>query len=128
MDWLKEEITAQAEERGTDRLVRLNGRLDFQKPPYSVVLRLKSDRKFSVENANVRYNHRKNRLIVSWFSYPGQVLYPEIELSLPREAKLEAEISAVFLKGPLPVSCQAQKTIFIHRAEIERRVDLLEEK
>jgi hypothetical protein len=128
MDWLKEDVTAQTEERETDRLVRLNGRLDFQKPPYSVVLRLKSDRKFSVENANVRYNHRKNGLTVSWFSYPGQVLYPEIELALPREANLEAEISAVFLEAPLPVSCQAQKTIFIHRAEIKRRVELLTEK
>ncbi|HUU39212.1 MAG TPA: M28 family peptidase [Candidatus Desulfaltia sp.] len=128
MDWLKEEVTSQTEDRATDRLVRLNFQLDFEKPPYGVTLRLKSDRLFTVEKANVRYRHQKNRAMVAWSTHPPQVLQPKMELILPREAKLEAEIVATFLETPLPVSCQGKNMHFIHRAELKRKVDLLPEK
>ncbi len=128
MDWLNEEVTTQTEDRESERLVRLNIRLDFEKQPYQVTLRLKSSRPFTVENANVRYRHRKNRAIISWSTHPPQILEPEIDLVLPPEAKLEAEIVATFLEAPLPVSCQDENIHFIHRAELTRKVELLPEK
>jgi hypothetical protein len=128
LDWMKEEVTKQTEDRETDRLVRLNFQLDFERAPYMVSLRLKSDRPFTVENANLRYRHRKNRAAVLWSTHPPQVLQPEMELALPLEAKLEAEITAVFLETPILVSCRAQNMHFVHRAEIKRRLDLYPQK
>ncbi len=125
MNWMEEGATLETEDRGTDRLIRLNFRLDFERPAYRVALRLKSDRAFGVEHANVNYRHRKNRAAISWSTHPPQVLQPEIELTLPREAKLEAEFEAVFLETPLSISCQAENIRFIHRAALRRKVDLL---
>jgi hypothetical protein len=128
MNWLEEGVTLQTEDRETDRLIRLNFRLDFARPPYRVSLRLKSDRPFGVKEANVNYRHRKNRTTVVWLTCPPQVLLPEMELVLPREANLEAEIGATFLEGPLPISCQAEDIHFVHRAELKRKVDLVPQK
>ncbi len=128
MDWLREDVTSQQVDRETDRLVRLNLQLDFEKTPYRVTLRLKSDRPFTVEKANVSYRHRKNRATVTWSTHPPQVLLPEMELALPLEAKLEAEIAATFLETPLSVSCRGHNMHFIHRAELKRKVDLLPQK
>jgi hypothetical protein len=128
MDWLMDEVGVQTEERETDKLVRLDCQLDFEKPPFQVTLQLKSDRPFTVENANVRYRHRKNRVSVLWSTHPSPILHPEMELALPLEAGLEAVITATFLETPLSVSCEARQMNFIHRAEIKRRVELLPEK
>ncbi len=128
MDWLKENFITQTEERASERLVRLNIRLDFERAPYQVNLRLRSNRPFTIENANVRYRHRKNRAIVSWSTHPPQLLEPEIEILLPSEGKLEAEIVATFLETPFPVKCQAKNIHFVHRAELTRKVELLPQK
>ncbi len=128
MDWLKEEVTTQTEDRVIDRRVNLNFQLDFERCPYTVTLRLKSDRPFSVENANVRYRHRKNRATIVWSTHPPQALQPEMALVLPLEAKLEAEITAVFLETPLSVSCQGKEIRFSHRAELKRKIALLPQK
>jgi len=128
MDWLKEDVTSQTEDRVSDRIVRLNFQLDFEKRPYRVTLRLKSDRPFTVENSNVRFRHRKNRATVSWSTHPLQILQPEFDVVVPLEAKLEAEIEATFLETPLSVSCQGKNIRFIHRAELKRKVGLLPQK
>jgi len=128
MDWLKEEVTSQTEDRVSDRIVRLNFQLDFAKRPYMVTLRLKSDRPFTVENSNVRFRHRKNRAVVSWSTHPPQILQPEFDVVVPLEAKLEAEIEATFLETPLSVSCKGKNIRFINRAELKRKVGLLPQK
>jgi hypothetical protein len=51
-----------------------------------------------------------------------------MELALPLEARLEAEIAATFLETPLSVSCQGKNMHFIQRAELKRKVDLLPQK
>lgn len=128
MDWLKEGIDLQTEERGADKIIHLKLRLDFEKPPFRVNLRLKADRPFTVENTNVAYRHGKNRLEVAWINHPPQELRPEMELRLPREAGLEAEIRAAFLETPLAVSCEAENIHFRHRAELRRKIELLPRK
>ncbi len=128
MDWVSEDIASQIVDRETNRLVRLNFQLDFEKPPYRVTLRLKSNRPFTIEKSNINFRHRKNRATVTWSTHPPQLLRPEMELVLPLEAKLEAEISAAFLETPLSVSCQGRNIHFIHRAELKRKIELLPQK
>ena len=128
MDWLKEEFNSQTEERGSERSIRLQARLDFERPPYQVTLRLKSDHPFTVAGANVRYRHRKNRVTVTWSTHPPLTLQPEMVLVLPVEAGLAADIRATFLETPVPVLGRGRTVHFVHRAEIERQVEILPEK
>ncbi len=125
MDWLKEQVTSRTEEKGAQTIAHLKLRLDFEKPPFTVSLRLKSDRPFSVEGANVKYQHNKNRATIRWAHNPGQSLMPEMDIGLPKGAKLDAEIAATFLEVPVPVSCEGKNIHFIQRAEIKRKVKLL---
>jgi len=88
-------------------------------------LRLKSDRPFSLDMANVNYRHKKNRATIRWAHNPGQSLTPELDVGLPQGAKLDAEIIATFLEVPVPISCAGKNIFFIQRAEIKRKVNLL---
>jgi hypothetical protein len=125
MNWLKEQVTSQAEEKGTETIAHLKLQFDFEKPPLTVSLRIKSDRPLLVDKANMKYRHEKNRMTVRWAHTPGQSLVPEMDIRLPREARLEAEISATFLDVPVLVSCERKDIHFIQRAEIRRKVGIL---
>jgi hypothetical protein len=50
---------------------------------------------------------------------------PEMNIGLPKGAKLDAEIAATFLEGPASVSCDGKNIHFIQRAEIKRKVEIL---
>jgi hypothetical protein len=125
MNWLKQQVTSQAEEKGEETIIRLGFRLDFEKMPYEVRLQLKSDRAFSVDNANVNYQHNKDEMNIRWAHDAGQNLAPEVEIRLPKGAKLDAEIGATFLDLPVPVSCIGKDICFIYRAEIKRKLKIL---
>jgi MFS family permease len=125
MNWLREQVTLQTEEKGAHTIAHLRLQLDFAKPPFTVSLKLKSDRPFSVDKANLSYQHKKNRTMIRWVHNPGQSLMPELDVGLPKGAKLDAEIAATFLEVPVPVSCEGRNILFIQRAEIKRKVNLL---
>ena len=125
MNWLKEQVTSQTEEKGEEVVLHLRLQLDFEKMPYDVSLRLKSDHPFSVDEANVKYQHKREELTIRWAHDPGQSLVPEMEIRLPKGAKLDAEIEAIFLDVPAPVSCVGKDIHFIHRAEIKRKIGIL---
>jgi hypothetical protein len=125
MNWLKEQVTSESEEKGPDTLIHVKLRLDFEKPPFAVSLRLKSGRPFRVEAANVKYRHTKNRALIRWAHDPGPSLSPEMDIQLPKGAGLEAEVTATFLEGPVRVAGEGKKVYFIQRAEIKRRVQVL---
>ena len=125
MNWLREQVTSQVEEKGEEAVLHLGLRLDFEKMPYDVRLRLKSDRPFSVDKANVNYQHDRTEMTIRWAHDQGQSLAPEIEIRLPMGAGLEAEIEATFLDLPVPVSCMGKDIQFIFRAELKRKVELL---
>jgi hypothetical protein len=125
MNWLKEQVTSQTEEKGAETIAHLRVQLGFDKPPLEVSLRIKSDRPFSVNKANVQYQHKKNRATIRWAHNPGQSLMSEMDIKLPREAHLDAEISATFLDVPVLVACEGKDIHFIQRAEIKRKVGIL---
>jgi hypothetical protein len=125
MNWLKEQVTCETEEKGAETIAHLKLHLDFEKAPLVATLRIKSDRPFSVDKANVKYQHKKNRATIRWAHNPGQSLVPELDLLLPKGAELDAEIAATFLEGPASVSCEGKDIHFIHRAEVKRKVKLL---
>jgi hypothetical protein len=125
MNWLKERVTFQTEEKGAQTIAHLKVQLDFEKPPLTVSLRLKSDQPFSVDKANVKYQHKKNRATIRWAHDPGQSLIPEMNIRLPKGAKLDAEIAVTFLEGPASVSCEGKNIFLIQRAEIKRKVEIL---
>jgi len=125
MNWLEENVSVEKEAGEADILAHLKLGLDFKKPPYSVTLRLKSDRPFAIEKASVKVGHKKKRATVRWFSHPPQNLQPELDVRLPRGAKLEAEIVATFLVTPIAISCERKDIHFVHRAEIKRKVEIL---
>jgi len=124
MNWLKEQVTSQTEEKGAQTIAHLKLQLDFEKAPLTVSLRLKSDRPFSLDKANVNYRHKKNQATIRWAHNPGQSLMPELDVGLPKGAKLDAEIIATFLEVPVPISCAGKNIFFIQRAEIKRKVNL----
>lgn len=126
MDWLKESISAVSGEKGTEESVRVRIQLDFEKQPYAVTLRLNSDQPFAIEESNVNYSLKKNQATIRWFSFPPLSLQPEIELTLPKEAKLNAEIIATFLETALPITCTGENKWFVHRAEIHKKLDIVE--
>ncbi|MDH7513764.1 MAG: M28 family metallopeptidase [Clostridiales bacterium] len=126
MDWLEESISVETEAGETDIMARLKLGLDFEKPPYSVTLKIKSDCPFTVEKANVKVGHKKKSTTVRWFSHPPQSLRPELDVRLPKGAKLEAEIIATFLETPVAVSCDRKDIHFVQRAEIKRKIKLLQ--
>ena len=126
MNWMREEVLfIPTEERVAETLVHLRPQLDFEKAPLVVTLKLKCDRPFSVDKANVKYQHKKNRAIIRWAHNPGQSLRPELDIRLPKGAKLDAEIAATFLEVPVLASCKGKDIHFINRAEIKRKVKLL---
>jgi len=126
MNWMREELlSTPLEEKVAEILVHLKLRLDFERAPFTVNLRLKSDRPFSVDRANVKYQHKKNRATIRWAHCPGQSLVPELDVWLPNGANLDAEIAATFLEVPVLASCKGKYIHFINRAEIKRKVKLL---
>jgi hypothetical protein len=59
LDWLKEQVTRQIEEKGEETFVQLKLQLDFEKPPLTVNVRFKSKQPFRVDRANIEYRHAK---------------------------------------------------------------------
>jgi hypothetical protein len=125
MNWLKDKVTSQVEEKGAERIINLKFMLDFEKQPYTVSLRLKSDKAFKIEESNVKYRKSKKGARIRWYSFPQGSLLPELKLRLPKGAKLRAEILATFLETPVPISCAGKNKHFIYRAQITRRLDVL---
>jgi hypothetical protein len=125
MNWLKEQVTCRTEDKDAQTIAHLKLQLDFEKAPLVATLRIKSDRPFSVDKANVKYQHKKNRATIRWAHTPGENLVPELDLLLPKGAKLDAEIAATFLEVPVPVTCEGKSIHFIHRAEIKRKFEIL---
>jgi len=125
MDWLRVKVNPRIEESGTETIAHLQIQLDLERAPYAVSLKLKSDRPFLLEQANVKYRHKKNRAAIRWAYDPGRSLSPEMEIRLPKGAGLEAEISATFLEVPAAISCQGKNMHFIHRAEVRQKLDVL---
>ncbi len=124
MDWLKAGVVPAFTDSGGETLARLRFELAFEKPPYSVTVRLTADRPFRVLSSSVRHRRGRNRLTMNWEYCPARVLQPEVELRLPKEAKLTAEVRAVFLEGPVPVIAAGEDTHFVRRSEIVRRIDI----
>jgi hypothetical protein len=125
MNWLKDKITSQVEEKGADKLISLKSLLDFEKQPYTVSLKLKSDKAFKIEESNVKYSKSKKNANIRWHSFPQRSLLSELKLRLPKGAELSAEIFASFLDTPIPISCAGKNKHFIYRAQITRKLDLL---
>jgi hypothetical protein len=125
LDWLKERAAAQTEAKDGRMLVRVTFQLDFAKPPFTVNLKLKSDRPFEVSGATVKYRHKKNRAAVRWAHGPGQTLTPGMELWLPAGARLDAEIKADFLDVPAALVCEGEGVHFILRSEVLRKLEIL---
>jgi hypothetical protein len=125
MDWLKPQVAVQREARDGRTVARLKFQLDFEKPPFTVNLRLKSDRPFEVAGATVKYRHKKNRAAVRWAHHPGESLTPELEIILPPEGGLEAEIRADFLDFPGLLTCEGEGVHFIRRSEVSRKLELV---
>jgi hypothetical protein len=125
MDWLKEQVTAETEAKDGQTIARLKFRLDFEKSPFTVNLKLKSDRPFEVAGATVKYRHKKNRASVRWAHNPGLSLTPEMELRLAQGARLDAEITANFLDFPVSITCEGRDVHFIRRSEVSRRLNVL---
>lgn len=125
MDWLRAGASSEFEDREGERLVRVKLDLVFEKQPYSVSLSLNSDAPLKVEEANVQYALRKNKVTMSWFSHPPSSLRPDIRVRVSKGAKLDAEVSAVFLETPRPITCQGENKLFVYRAELKRRIEIL---
>jgi len=125
MNWLKEQVTCRSEDKEGQTIAHLGFRLDFEKPPFTVNLILKSDRPFEVDGATVKYQHKKNRAAIRWAHSPGQSLLPEMDIRFPKGARLDAEIRATFLDVPASVSCEGKDIHVIRRAEVKRRVGVL---
>ena len=125
MDWLKEQATAQTEVQNGQTIARLKFQLDFVKPPFTVNLKLKSDRPFEVAGATVKYRHKKNRAAVRWAHNPGQSLTPEVEIRMAQGARLDAEITADFLDFPASITCEGRDVHFIRRSAVSRKINVL---
>ena len=124
MDWLKAGVTPVFTDSAGETIARVRFDLAFERPPYSVSLNLSSDRPFRVESSNVQHRRRKNRVTMTWQYFPSRVLQPEVELRVPREARLSAEVRAVFLETAVPVVCLGENMHFVRRSEIVRPIDI----
>ena len=124
IDWLQAEAECLDTDMGLEkeRLVRLH--LEFKEQPYSVALKLKADRAFTVEGSNLKFSHKKNQTTIRWFGFPERTLEAELRILLPQEAELEAEIEADFLETPLSVKCSGKHKQFIYRAAVARKLDI----
>lgn len=123
VDWIKDNVAAQSEEKGVERTIDLAIGLEFTKQPYSVNLRLKSDQFLALEDCNVKYTMKgKKSAVIRWFSYPQGNLEPKLKLRLPKDAKIEAEINATFLDQAVPVSCRGPNMFFVYRTVITRKL------
>jgi hypothetical protein len=125
MNWLAATVRPQLAASAGEKLARVGFELAFERQPYTVTLRLRSNRPFRVETSNVHHRRRKNRLAVSWQYFPAGVLRPEFELRLAPEATLDADIRAVFLETPVPVVGLGENVHFVRRSEIIRRIEIL---
>ncbi len=126
LNWMDVADNLQAEEKEGEKHLHLQLDIAFKKQPYAVSFRLKSDRPFEIDEANVSYSHGKKTLAVRWFSFPQWLLKPEFRLRLPSRAKLDAHITAIFLETPAAVSCTGRLMQFVQRAEISRSIDLIQ--
>jgi len=125
MNWINEQTDFRSEVKGEDKKINLRVKLDFKKQPYEVTLKLVSDKEMSVESSNFTYVRTgKREAAISWYSFPVGSLEPELRLNLPREAKLEAEVSVTFLATPLAMSCEGENKDFVYRSLIIRKLDL----
>jgi hypothetical protein len=124
MDWLKASALPRFADSAGETPTRVDFDLAFEKQPYAVSLKLSSNRPFQVEKANVRYTKGKNRLTVNWQYFPDRVLKPGVELRLPGDASLSAEVRAVFLETPVRVVASGENKYFVQRAEVVRRLEI----
>ncbi len=128
MDWINEQTDLLPEVKGEEKKINLKMKLNFKKQPYEVTLKLVSDKEMSVESSNLTYVRAGKRgAAINWYSFPVGSLEPEIRLNLPREAKLEAEVSATFLFTPLAIRCEGENKDFVYRSLIIRKLDLSKE-
>jgi hypothetical protein len=125
MDWLKDSVVLKSGMKGTDKVVDLKLKLVFERQPYSVNLTIKPDKEMTVEACNFKYAQAKRtKVTASWYTYPQRILEPALRLRLPRETKLEAEVSVTFLETPLSIKCEGKNKHFDHRAVIVRKIQL----
>jgi hypothetical protein len=125
MDWLRASATIEPAEGAGKGPVSAKFDLGFDRLPYSVALVLSSDRPLKVDQANVGYSAMKKAVRVRWFSHPPASLKPELKISLAKGARLDAEVSAVFLETPRPVRCEGKDKSFVYRSELKRRLELV---
>jgi hypothetical protein len=125
MNWLKVNPEVQIEDQDKERMVSLKLALAMEKSPYTVSLLLKSDRLLKIDQANIRYRLSKNQVRVSWTCFPERSLRPELHLRLPKEARLDADITVSFLELPVRISAAGKNKFFIYRSQIKKRVELV---
>lgn len=124
MNWLKEQVSTRTTVDGKEMMLDLKLQLKFEKQPYSISLILKSDKPYKIEKSNVNYGHRKKKTNIRWFSFPAKELNPEMKIRMPKNAKLDAEITAIFLETPLQVTCEGRNKFCISRSKIIREINL----
>jgi len=98
--------------------------LTFDRQPYSVSLKLNSDKPIQIEKSNMNYSKRKKNARIRWFSYPPKELLSEMKIRMPKDTKLDAEIIAIFLETPVPITCEGKHKYCIYRSEIKREVNI----
>jgi len=55
---------------------------------------------------------------------PPMILKPRLSLKIHKEADSKAKLEASFLETPLSIVCKGDKKHFIHRAIIEKELDV----
>lgn len=128
MDWIKGTTIYHSEDKETEKIVNLDMTFEFERQPFTVTLKLESDADLTVEECNLQYKAKKNRVAVCWYSFPEGNLQPQLRLKLTKEANLKAEIFASFLETPLNITCEGENMHFMQRAEISREIDLSQER
>jgi pimeloyl-ACP methyl ester carboxylesterase len=125
MDWIQDNVTFHVEEDGEDKIMDVDTLLEFAKQPFSVNVVFECEQPFTVEECNVKYrNGEGTRAMLYWYSYPPKILRPRLKVRLPIDASLRTEITATFLETPLDIRCEGKNTHFIHRAIINRELEL----
>jgi hypothetical protein len=123
MDWIKDKVVSQSEEKGAEKIVDLGIALEFSKQPFTVSLSLKSDKVMEIEESNVKFvANGRTGATITWFSFPQGSLEPKLKLRLPKDAKIEAELRATFLEKAVPISSEGKNKFFVYRTLITRKI------
>jgi pimeloyl-ACP methyl ester carboxylesterase len=125
IDWIEDRVTYRVEEEGDEKILDLDALLEFEKQPFSINVRFECEQAMTVEECSVKYrNGRGRRVTLYWYSYPPKSLRPRLKVRVPKESSLTAEITATFLEPPLEIHCEGENKHFIHRAIVERELEL----